>query len=258
MDKHEIYEMLDKVYFSDQMDEKEVIDHLPQLLRSARLFVDIGASLGQYTYFANQLMTAGQIVAIEADPIRFEKLESNCHTWSTSSSNTLKCLQGAVSDSGGKISFFITGSDVSGGLFKHGLEHVSNEAKKRVGWSEIEVDSFTLDSLFQNTIPDCVKIDVEGSELRVLRGGENILGRGKTIFLVELHDFLDPDGQRNPSEVIQYMKQFGYSHYNFYGKRLFVKNIRRRLPLLYFRWKLFALASVSRRAIVKLRKIFLA
>jgi hypothetical protein len=33
------------------MHEKEVINSLPYLLRNAEVFVDVGASIGQYTFF---------------------------------------------------------------------------------------------------------------------------------------------------------------------------------------------------------------
>ncbi len=49
MDKTEIYETLGDAYFSADPHEKEVIDHLPMLLKGASLVVDAGASLGQYT-----------------------------------------------------------------------------------------------------------------------------------------------------------------------------------------------------------------
>jgi len=56
MEKEQIFQGLSKAYFSEEMHEKSIIEHLPELLASAKLFIDIGASLGQYTYFANKVM----------------------------------------------------------------------------------------------------------------------------------------------------------------------------------------------------------
>lgn len=49
MEKEQAYQELNKAYFSEEMHEKSVIERLPELLASAKLFIDIGASLGQYT-----------------------------------------------------------------------------------------------------------------------------------------------------------------------------------------------------------------
>ena len=49
MDKDKIYEELGRAYFSDDPHERQVLRHLPRLLRDGALYIDVGASLGQYT-----------------------------------------------------------------------------------------------------------------------------------------------------------------------------------------------------------------
>ncbi|MHC4911736.1 MAG: FkbM family methyltransferase, partial [Planctomycetota bacterium] len=215
-DKNKIYEGLNKCYFSKQCHEKEVIDHLPELLDGVKVFVDIGASLGQYTLHANRYMQGGEIFAIEADPLRFEELERNCLKWQLSSSNKLSALLAAVCDKGGQETFYVTNSGKSGGLFKR---DVGDES---ANWSQTEVDCVTLDGLFKDKSPDLVKIDVEGAELRVLKGAARILKEGKTKFLVEVHGGVDPEGQKEPVEVFRFMQSFGYRTINFHGRSLFV------------------------------------
>jgi len=254
MDKIDIYETLNRSYFSNEMDEKEVIQHLPILLKSTKTFVDIGASLGQYTYFANQQMRNGKIVAIEADPIRYEKLSSNVTKWMISSTNEIRCIKGAVSDEVGRTSFYTTNSNVSGGLFKHDLAHLHDVAKSNVAWSEIKVDSFTLDCLFQNEFPECIKIDVEGSELRVLKGSQNILEKGTPLLLIEIHNWTDPKSLGNRKNVSEYLKHFGYNSTNFFGKTLFSKNLMAQLPLFWFMQHLSSIFTLPKRSFYKLRK----
>lgn len=234
--KDDIYAALNRAYFSDEMHEEEVIHNLPVLLRGTRLFVDIGASLGQYTFFASQHMQGGHIVAIEPDPLRFEQLERNCQEWSTASGNQVTALHCAVSDTEGQIPFYATNTSLSGGLFKH---EVSESMLKASGlddlqWHDTIVDCHTLDGLFPGHGPDLVKIDVEGAELRVLRGASRILKEGKTVFLVELHgSWASPEGQDTSQEVVHLMQSFGYQHLNFHGRTLFV-NRRSRMPWTFF------------------------
>ena len=90
MNRDEIIQRLERAYFSEDMDERRIIEALPRLLRDGSLFVDVGASLGQYTFAASRAMRNGTILAIEADPMRFETLRSNCEKWSAESTNRIE------------------------------------------------------------------------------------------------------------------------------------------------------------------------
>jgi FkbM family methyltransferase len=231
MDKETIYESLNQAYFSENMHEKDVIAHLPSLLGGVSLFVDVGASLGQYTYFANRHMRNGQIVAVEPDPVRFEQLASNCRQWGATNTNEVRALNCAVSDQDGSTVFYTTGTTISGGLFRHQLASTpaSKAAAEEPQWREIVVQCRQLDTLFPDRAPDLVKIDVEGAELRVLRGAKRILSEGKAAFLVELHGrWSDPEGQQSAADVVHYMAAQGYSSYNFHGRNLFLCPTRRQ------------------------------
>lgn len=245
MDKDRVYETLSRAYFSEEMHERQVIDNLPKLLRGVELFVDIGASLGQYTFFANQHMEGGRIVAIEPDPLRFEELERNCHEWASTSDNLLTAMNCAVSDQDGRIPFYATDTSISGGLFKHEVSEsvLSRSGLGRIQWHETMVDCFTLNTLFSDRSPDLVKIDVEGAELRVLKGATRILKEGKTVFLVELHgSWADPLGQDSGDKVLKFMDSFGYQPVNFHGRTLFVNRGLGASAIASFKARLRALA----------------
>ncbi|MBA7626836.1 hypothetical protein ES703_34294 [subsurface metagenome] len=134
-------------------------------------------------------------------------------------------LHAAISDLDGKTQFYTTNSPLSGGLFKH-KSTTSHE------WQEVSVDCFRLDSLLRDIQPDLIKIDVEGSELRVLRGCTRILKEGKARFLIEVHRWADPEGQKNPTEVFDFMKSFRYYSTNLYGRYYFVKKAHVEVLLL--------------------------
>lgn len=215
MEKSEIYETLSEAYFSDNPHEKEVIDHLPMLLREASLVADVGASLGQYTRIMSRSLCGGEVHAIEADPIRVEQLERNCEEWSQESTNQISVHHMALTDRTGKVPYFVTNSNVSGGLAMH-------NAPRPVEWEEITVSASTLDDLFPDRVPDFVKVDVEGAELSVLRGAKRILTNGNTTFLVELHDW--PTGSSQSVEVRRLLGESGYLSATFFGQPIFVKS----------------------------------
>jgi len=233
MNKKEVFSKLENAYFSKDMHEKYIIRRLPSLLGDGKFFVDISASLGQYTHHINKIMTQGKIIAVEADPFRFERLSENCRKWSDESSNSIDCISAAVSDEEGRIAFYVTDSQISGALYRHSLHYISKELSKTVNWREIEVDAIKLDSILQDRTPDLIKIDVEVTELRVLRGARKLIKRGTTLFLIEVHDFHYPLGQDVADDVIGFMKGYGYYLNYFHGRCLFSRNLRLSIPLIW-------------------------
>lgn len=216
MDKPEILAILNRAYFSEEHHEKETLDRLPRLLAGARLFVDVGASLGQYTRAASRILRDARIVAVEADPLRHEELARNCARWAQESGNRIDAVFAAAADADGDTAFFVTHSNVSGGLFPHPISH------QQVAWDEIRVPARSLDNLCEALDPDLVKIDVEGGELRVLQGARRLLAARKARFLVELHGWVDPQGRTVPREVLALMSAHGYLRAPFHGQTLFV------------------------------------
>ena len=84
-----------------------------------------------------------------------------------------------------------------------------------------------------NKSPNLVKIDVEGAELRVIKGAINVLKTSETKFLVEIHSWGDPERTGSQSEIFTLFKSAGYSYIWFYGQNLFCKNPFVTHPLLY-------------------------
>jgi FkbM family methyltransferase len=207
MKADEIISTLEPVYFSAQPDEADILDRLPVLLQGVHHFVDIGASLGPYTYRANGILDGALIESIEADPVRFAKLKENCSAWSAAGRNRIVANNYAIAARSEPVTFFTTQSNVSGGLFEHSLDHLSDQARARVDWSPITVPGKSLDDLYAATTPDFIKMDIEGAEWDALQSASKLLARRATRWLIELHDF----GRKSPAAVVDLMRSHGYS-----------------------------------------------
>jgi len=214
MEKEEIYATLNQAYFADDCHERELLENLPRFIAKARFFVDVGASLGQYTRAASHAMRNGRVLAIEADPVRQEELARNAVRWAGETSCRIDTMFAAVADSPGEATFFTTHSNVSGALFPH-------EAGDGVIWQEIRVPAVTLDDVCGTAVPDFVKADVEGAELRMLKGASRILAARRTVFLLEIHPWNDPNAPTSES-VTAYMRRQGYYPASFYEHTLFM------------------------------------
>ena len=209
MEKIKIYDILNEAYFSDSPHEAATLRAIAPLLRKAKLFVDVGASLGQYTKLANEEMSDGVIYAIEADPVRFEELQRNCDMWSATSTNTIHVVHAAVADTNDPITFFSSESNVSGGLFEHEV------STGPVQWTPISVPAVTLDELLRGNRADLIKVDIEGAEYRAMLGATRTLAKAssRTRVLMEIHPWTDPITGQGPSDVHTLMRRYGFKSY---------------------------------------------
>jgi FkbM family methyltransferase len=218
----ELYNILEQQYFGEGMHEKDEIEHLPELLKGVSVFVDVGASLGQYSFFANRILKNGKIYSIEADLVRIRRLRELASEWERDSNNGITVIHAAAGEQMGKVDFFTTGVNVSGGLFMH--DPGEDAIHKSLQWSKSEVDCISLDSLFKDIDPDLIKIDVEGSEYTVLLGARRILEKGKCRFLVEVHPWGDEVAKKTPADVFRLFAHFGYGFKRTHRHWLFEKS----------------------------------
>ena len=75
----------------------------------------------------------------------------------------------------------------------------------------IRVPVRTLDS-FNFEIVDLIKIDTEGYELPVLRGGRETIGRERPQLYIEIHN----QGQK--SLIFKFLQEFNYTYSVYYLK----------------------------------------
>jgi FkbM family methyltransferase len=215
MEKQKVYDILNECYFSEDCHEKSVLENIGRLVKKGGVFVDIGASLGQFTRHAAEYLEQSKIYCVEADPVRYEELERNCQKWAKEFSVPIQPLHSAIaSEDTDEITFYTTNSNVSGGLESHAVDH-------DVNWEPISVPAVTLDALFPDVPPDLVKADIEGGEYKMLLGAEGILRKKKTVFLIELHPWT-VDGVNPDVESRALLKKFGYHSVRFYDKHLFI------------------------------------
>ena len=161
----------------------------PQLLDSAQRFVksgdvvwDIGANVGLFTlaasFFAGK---SGRVFAFEADPYALSLLYQTCIGIGADRS-IVKVVSCAVSDIVGRGEFHFSRRSASS-------NHLSGFGQSQTGGTRFTglVPLSNIDSLAQALpAPNVVKIDVEGAELLVLRGGGNTIAAHRPVVIVEI------------------------------------------------------------------------
>jgi FkbM family methyltransferase len=108
----------------------------------------------------------------------------------------------------GSLTFYIN-------KFKDNSKGASFIRDTNIEVNEITVDVKTLDSITQDKVFDFIKIDVEGFELEVLKGGVNTLSKTKYL-VVEM----SPD-----SPVIAWLENHNYTLINIVGNHFYKKKL---------------------------------
>jgi len=143
------------------------IQHLcTHFLRPGMTVVDVGANVGLLTrQFCRQVGKGGRVYAFEPDPLTFQFLQFN-----TRSFQNKELTQCAVSDNHEPALLHLNPTSGAGNsLLKEG------DSTESVPVACISLDEFLKQH--GNPLVDVIKIDVEGAELRVLRGMRQTVAR---------------------------------------------------------------------------------
>lgn len=133
---------------------------LVHFLRGNDLFVDVGAGIGIYTILASAVAGADSL-AFEPVPSTHRKLIRNIRL--NNVQNKAEAMRKGISDRAGQLNI----TTELGGL-NHVVPSTDNSAS-------MTVDFESLDSLLSGKTIKMMKIDVEGYEMNVLRGGRDTL-----------------------------------------------------------------------------------
>lgn len=167
--------------------------------------VDIGAHNGSYTLLMAALCgTNGTVVAFEPDPYSRKVLLQNLGLNPAVNQAIVEPL--ACSDTDGEAILFSRGGNAQSSLVRSGVEFSPDHSSEA-----IHVNLVTLDSYLQKRglpLPQCVKIDAEGAEIRILKGAETVLA-GEAHILCELHPYAWPEFNNSFDELVKLARDHG-------------------------------------------------
>lgn len=168
-------------------------------------WLDCGANIGYWSLRLSERLPPRHVVAIEASPQTYTKLDVNNRL----SGSRFHTINRALSDHVGDILPFV----VSVG---HAAAHLANskEELQEKGILTTNVETTTIDEVVKSApldlggIPLLIKLDVEGAEIAALRGAETTIETHNTIIIFECH------GSDRNCSVTSYLLQDG--RFNLY------------------------------------------
>ncbi len=183
---------------------------LPQL--SIGTVIDVGANKGQFARFASQFFPTAQMYCFEPLKEPFRALGA----WGEAQGGRVHCFQLALGDREGEVEMHqhMHHSPSSSLLDSTGVSHrlypqTREERMTRVRLSTLDraLEDF-LDGMPRRIL---LKLDVQGFEDRVLRGGLKVLSQCHAVLLEVCIDVLY-DGQAHFCDLVQILKSVGLNY----------------------------------------------
>lgn len=165
-----------------------MLEPFKQYVPEGGIVYDIGANIGDHAAtYAEWVGIHGVVYAFEPNPTAFECLEFN-------SRPPIMPMQVALSDKDGLTSLVISDNV--------GASHLVDV--------EGTIPTFALDHIDLQS-PNFIKIDVEGYETKVLRGGVECITNCKPVMLIEVNEGALVRAGSSVAELLDLIESYGYN-----------------------------------------------
>ncbi len=188
---------------SGRIHEEPATLMLLEVLKDSQCLVDVGANLGWYTCLGSTHMPHGTVYSFEMDEANFSLLQKNL-TINKCRNVRAYCL--AVNDTPGYAAYrkHLGGPDSGFQLTPRLQETECSDT--------IRAKAITLDGIFEHEelVPDVIKVDVEGAEMRVLEGMKKIMQSRSPRLFLEIHPNKLPTLGSSVQEIVSLLIDNGY------------------------------------------------
>lgn len=184
--------------------------------------LDIGAHTGQFHGWSKRVWPDVGVFMIEANPLHKDTLNKLAMVNGDSS------LIAALGDEVREVTFYTRSDKPQTEGNSYYKEHNYWDIPQLVQESKVILKR--LDDIFEDdAVFDLIKVDTQGSELDILKGGENLVSRASAIIL-EVSYIEYNEGAPSQQETLDYMKEIGFTekmsigeHYN--GEEIVQKDL---------------------------------
>ncbi|MFK7848118.1 MAG: FkbM family methyltransferase [Rhodothermales bacterium] len=181
--------------------ERNTFRHLSKLITPSDTFVDVGANIGAYSVGLSPFIKNGKIISFEPNPRALHYLEENIKL------NDIKNI--TVNKVG------LSDRDEDAILFTSSLTTASinknKESVQKECISLITLDKYCEENDINNI--DVLKVDVEGHEVKCIKGAIEIIKKSKSMVLVMEIDDNCLNAGSSKQEVFEFIRSLDFKAY---------------------------------------------
>tara|TARA_B100000214_G_scaffold107519_1_gene75731 strand:+ start:1264 stop:1914 length:651 start_codon:yes stop_codon:yes gene_type:complete len=167
-----------------------------------KAILDIGAHTGQFHSWSKRVWPDVGIFMIEANTLHKDVLNK------LATENGDSCLIAALGDEVREVTFYTRSDKPHTEGNSYYKEHNYWDIPQLVQESKVTLKR--LDDIFEdNAVFDLIKVDTQGSELDILKGGKDLVSRASSIIL-EVSYIEYNEGAPSQQETLDYMKKIGF------------------------------------------------
>lgn len=160
--------------------EEKVLDYVAKNLREKEgriCLFDVGANIGGYSLLLKDKFIGEKIYAFEPSKKTFDKLKFNLKN----ERSLIPINYGLSNTNGEEILYYNTELSAGASLYKRKLDSYGLDLDKEEKVNIITLDKFCKDNNIKGI--DFLKMDVEGNELKILKGAKEMLKNKKIRFI---------------------------------------------------------------------------
>lgn len=189
---------------------RDIVLLLDRLLRPGMVVCDVGANIGEITLAAARRVGAGgRVYAFEPMPALYARL---CEHLSLNGIQQVTAVPMGLADRGGRAVIYRRDTPYADGTVNEGLGSLFADGQRSSAAGEIELttlDDYCAQAGIERL--DLLKIDVEGAELAVLRGGAKTIERYLPFIIVEVQEQTADNAGYTVQELIFWLLARGYT-----------------------------------------------
>lgn len=187
-------------------DEPETIKWLNAMPKRAS-FWDVGANIGLYALYAAKVKNA-QVNAFEPSASSFSTLVNNIEINKLENNIIPFCI--ALDDKESISRLFMNSTEAGASMHSFDIPiSAQGEINVRFAQPTMGTSADFLHKKFKLNKPEFVKIDVDGNEARVLRGGRELFMKFTNSIIIEVESFVD---KRLKKELTDILENMGFWH----------------------------------------------
>lgn len=181
-------------------------EQLISLAKDKKMIFDVGVNIGLTLLNFAKVCPNGVIIGFEPDSKNFLKAKKNLKL---NNFDNVTVINKGLGDKPAKMKLFRVNENNAG--MNRVLSDSASKNNANLIFNEVEI--ITLDNFIQEkdiAQIDLIKIDVEGFELKVLNGAEQLMRKHLPILFIELDDENLKAQNDSAQSLILFLEQFGY------------------------------------------------